>query len=398
MGGLNNSKSSVVDCYNVATVSGGHSTYANGGVGGIAGQFGDGSIANSYNYGNVTLGENLVCDNLGGVIGRDMKRSGAQAENVYYLDSSCANASTSGADERVTAVSAADFAGESFLRKLNVDGRFILRSGKYPELEMAADLVGGDPVLTVVLKDSHGSVTGEQSFTARQLSGLSQTGAVGYQYWKKGAENLVAATKYVTLETLLKAAGADFTPGMTVTAADATGYSGTLGYRDYQTCRWYIDGSGVKSDAPAALALGHDFGQWTVEKAATCTENGLESRTCSRCQETETRTIQALGHTPELRDAKDAGCTQDGYTGDTYCSVCGQLLTRGQVIPAKGHDYQDGKCTVCGAEDPDYQPEQPTQPENPGVKTGDESYVVLWSAALLLGGAALVLLPRKKRS
>lgn len=65
------------------------------------------------------------------------------------------------------------------------------------------------------------------------------------------------------------------------------------------------------------------------------------------------------------------------------------------MIPAKGHDYQDGKCTACGAEDPDYQPEQPTQPENPGVKTGDESYVVLWSAALLLGGAALVLLPRK---
>ena len=54
--------------------------------------------------------------------------------------------------------------------------------------------------------------------------------------------------------------------------------------------------------------------------------------------------------------------------------------------------------TACGAEDPNYQPEQPTQPENPGVKTGDESYVVLWSAALLLGGAALVLLPRKKRS
>lgn len=65
------------------------------------------------------------------------------------------------------------------------------------------------------------------------------------------------------------------------------------------------------------------------------------------------------------------------------------------MIPAKGHDYQDGKCTACGAEDPNYQPEQPTQPENPGVKTGDESYVVLWSAALLLGGAALVLLPRK---
>lgn len=93
--------------YDVATVSGGHSTYANGGTGGVVGQFGDGSIANSYNYGNVTLGEGLVCNNLGGVIGRDMKKSGSQVENVYCLDSSCAYASTSGADERVTAVSAA---------------------------------------------------------------------------------------------------------------------------------------------------------------------------------------------------------------------------------------------------------------------------------------------------
>lgn len=108
VGVLNNSKSSVVDCYNVATVSGGHSTYANGGVGGVVGQFGDGSIANSYNYGNVTLGEGLVCNNLGGVIGRDMKKSGSQVENVYCLDSSCAYASASGADERVTAVSAAN--------------------------------------------------------------------------------------------------------------------------------------------------------------------------------------------------------------------------------------------------------------------------------------------------
>lgn len=66
--------------------------------------------------------------------------------------------------------------------------------------------------------------------TARQLAGLSQTGAVGYQYWKKDTENLVAATKYVTLETLLKAAGADFTPGMTVSAADATGFASTLSY------------------------------------------------------------------------------------------------------------------------------------------------------------------------
>lgn len=254
------------------------------------------------------------------------------------------------------------------------DGCFILRSGKYPELEMAADLVGSDPVLTVVLKDSHGSVTGEQSFTARQLSGLSQTGAVGYQYWKKDTENLVAATKYVTLETLLKAAGADFTPGMTVTAADAAGYSGTLGYRDYQTCRWYIDGSGVKSDAPAALALCWNSGEGTVDEVAAGAVDTGSIRFCYSISEDQygsaagkrlvsgvvTVTVQTCVHDGESQDVPGTPvtCTQPGVTAGV-------------------------KCTVCGAEDPDYQPEQPTQPENPGVKTGDESYVVLWSGAQL---------------
>ena len=38
-----------------------------------------------------------------------------------------------------------------------------------------------------------------------------------------------------------------------------------------------------------------------------------------------------------LRNVKDATCTEDGYTGDTYCSDCGVKLSNGTVIPAKGH-------------------------------------------------------------
>ena len=38
-----------------------------------------------------------------------------------------------------------------------------------------------------------------------------------------------------------------------------------------------------------------------------------------------------------LRDVKAATCTEDGYTGDTYCSDCGEKLSDGAVIPAKGH-------------------------------------------------------------
>ncbi len=48
-----------------------------------------------------------------------------------------------------------------------------------------------------------------------------------------------------------------------------------------------------------------------------------------------------------------------GYTGDTYCTDCGTLLTKGEVIPAKGHDFSDwtvskeASCTEAGEETPD---------------------------------------------
>ena len=39
----------------------------------------------------------------------------------------------------------------------------------------------------------------------------------------------------------------------------------------------------------------------------------------------------------ETRNAKDATCTKDGYTGDTYCKDCGEKIGTGTAIPAKGH-------------------------------------------------------------
>ena len=39
----------------------------------------------------------------------------------------------------------------------------------------------------------------------------------------------------------------------------------------------------------------------------------------------------------EIRNAKDATCTAPGYTGDTYCKECGNKISSGEVIAAKGH-------------------------------------------------------------
>ena len=46
-------------------------------------------------------------------------------------------------------------------------------------------------------------------------------------------------------------------------------------------------------------------------------------------------------------------CTEDGYT--TYTCQCGDSYVADSVA-ALGHDYVDGICSRCGAEDPDYVP------------------------------------------
>ena len=90
-----------------------------------------------------------------------------------------------------------------------------------------------------------------------------------------------------------------------------------------------------------------------------------------------------------LVNVKEAACTQDGYTGDEVCKTCGETVKQGETIPAAAHDYKDGKCTVCGAADPNYKP---------AVKTGDDSAVTLWAVLLPLTALLAALAAgRKKR-
>lgn len=66
----------------------------------------------------------------------------------------------------------------------------------------------------------------------------------------------------------------------------------------------------------------------------------------------------------EIRNAKDATCTEEGYTGDICCKGCGEVLTPGESISKVAHSYNDGvvikkaqvavngtkryTCTACG--------------------------------------------------
>ena len=92
----------------------------------------------------------------------------------------------------------------------------------------------------------------------------------------------------------------------------------------------------------------HVWGEWEVTTPATCTEDGVKTRVCSFCGETETAAIPALGHTwGEWEVTTPATCTEAGVKTRT-CSVCGETETA--AIPAAGHNWGDDNiCDDCGA-------------------------------------------------
>ena len=85
----------------------------------------------------------------------------------------------------------------------------------------------------------------------------------------------------------------------------------------------------------------HTGGTATCNKQAECTVCGAKYGAVDKTKHGET----------EVRDAKKATCTADGYTGDTYCKDCGDKLATGTVIPA-AHDLKkvEAKAASCTAE------------------------------------------------
>ena len=150
-----------------------------------------------------------------------------------------------------------------------------------------------------------------------------------------------------------------------------------------------------KADVIEIPATGHSFGIWTAIKEPNCTESGIEERICSACEEKETREIDATGHkfsdkwtidtpatctttgskshhcancdekadvteipatghTVVIDKAVPAGCTTDGKTEGSHCSVCGKVIKAQETVKATGHKYGEwtitkkATCTTAG--------------------------------------------------
>ena len=106
----------------------------------------------------------------------------------------------------------------------------------------------------------------------------------------------------------------------------------------------YICDCGDSYVADYVEPLGHTGGN------PTC----IDQQICTRCHEVY-GDVDANNHAGgvEVKNAKEASCTESGYTGDSYCAGCGEKLSSGQTIAPLGHDEkilaaEPAGCTTPG--------------------------------------------------
>ena len=121
----------------------------------------------------------------------------------------------------------------------------------------------------------------------------------------------------------------------------ASGYTGDT----------YCKSCGVKVSAGTTVsAKGHTWSDWTVN-----TDGTEKSRVCSTCNATEKEEIEvpACTHSFTVVGSRvEPTCGKNGNTGDTKCAKCGEIVSKGEVIPATGkHRWGEMVVTTQPTED-----------------------------------------------
>ena len=199
------------------------------------------------------------------------------------------------------------------------------------------------------------------------------------------------------------------TSGSTVTAYP-TGYA--FVFKDGDKKTWINKGTQTY-DSDTTIYAENMTLEKIPAKAPTCTENGHSAYWyCAAFDKYfsdengvneityESTVLPATGHgESEVKGAKEATCTEDGYTGDKVCKVCGEILERGTVIEKLGHVWgepewnwsEDGKTckvTFTCANDENHK-ESPNVTVTSEVKTPatcTESGVTTYTAAVEFNG------------
>lgn len=200
----------------------------------------------------------------------------------------------------------------------------------------SSDITGG----SVTGVDGN-SLAGTWSFTGTNI--IPTVNNKGYQavFTPDDTNNYNTVTRTITV-TVNKAAKAPNMPEAAMTPAHSTKKVGNItlpeGWSWQEADRDTALADGVAVTA-TAVYIGADKGNYETESVSI-------TITRRECDHTHT----------EIRNQREATCTQTGYAGDTYCTDCDKLLSTGKDLAALGHDY---KATVT---------KQPTTTEE-GIRT-----------------------------
>ncbi|MBS4915955.1 MAG: hypothetical protein KHZ93_00020 [Clostridiales bacterium] len=387
------SETSLKSCYNTGVITGGADT-----VGGVVGSS-YGIVENCFNTGNVTGTGNYSWEtNVGGVTGSCGSYSRAcTVQNCYNTGNvSGGNSYTGGVSGDVSkrgeivncynigGIKSDAYAGGIVGENNNGTVKFChstgVAQGKIGEGLVAGKLFGTYTIEnTYYLSDTEtqdGGKTKEQFASGAVAFLLNENQPT--MVWKQNIDNGEEKDNYPTLS------GGD-----------------VYKVNQYSTCNKSDTPVEVYSNTDADILGAHRFGDWTTTKEPTCTKAGMKERTCTLCNHKETEELSPLGHHTELINVKEATCTEEGYTGDQVCSVCGEVVEKGSTVAKIAHDFQNGKCTVCGAPDPSDVPVDGNEGDTDNPNTGESSHLVLCMALLLLSGGTLTgiltALQRKKK-
>ena len=193
---------------------------------------------------------------------------------------------------------------------------------------------------------------------------------------------------------LVAALGHDYEASVTAPTCTEAGYT------------TYTCACGDTYTGDEVAALGHNYE--AVVTAPTCTEAGYTTYTCAcgdtytevgeaalghtagaeaTCTTAQTCTtcgaelVAALGHVEHALAMVAPTCTETGLTRGSQCLECGEILAAQEEIPATGHTFVEGKCE-CGAEDPDYVPEQ-SSVEEPSIFATIWAKIVAFFASII---------------
>ena len=147
----------------------------------------------------------------------------------------------------------------------------------------------------------------------------------------------------------------------------------------------------------------HSYGAWSIVREPTGTQPGQRRRECETCGLTEMEELPLCAHeNRQLLYEKKATCGTSGYSGDLYCTDCGDLVQEGAVTRSTGlHSYCDWidtengrsrSCEVCG--------HRQTVQSGTTEQEGNIRWIVigLVGAAATVMAVAVIILPRKRKS